>query len=74
MSGISEHMAIVNVGLEKFYNELKSQNVACAQVDWRPPAGGDKELINILCALENEEVNQANLETVRRMKESRPLW
>ena len=41
-------MALVNVGLEKFYNELKSQNVETVQVDWRPPAGGNKELINVL--------------------------
>ena len=74
MTGISEHMALVNVGLEKFYNELRSQNVESVQVDWRPPAGGDKELINILCALETPEVRAANEETVRRMKESRPLW
>lgn len=73
MSGINEHIAIVNVGLEKFQNELKSQNVPSIQVDWRPPAGGNKELINILCALQNPEVDKANEETVRRMVTSRPL-
>lgn len=74
MTGISEHMALVNVGLEKFYNELKSQHVETVQVDWRPPAGGDRRLINILCALQTQEVEKANEETVRRMKASRPLW
>ena len=74
MTGISEHMALVNVGLEKFYNELKSQNVEAIQVDWRPPALGKKELINVLCALATPEVDKANEETVRRMKASRPLW
>ena len=74
MTGISENMALVNVGLEKFYNELKSQNVETVQVDWRPPAGGNKELINVLCALQTPEVEKANEETVRRMKQSRPLW
>jgi len=74
VTGISEHMALVNVGLEKFYNELKSQNVEAIQVDWRPPALGKKELINVLCALATPEVDKANEETVRRMKASRPLW
>ncbi len=74
MTGIKEHMAIVNIGLEKFYNELKDQNVPAVQVDWRPPAGGDQTLIDILCALQNEEVARANEETVHRMKTSRPLW
>jgi hypothetical protein len=74
VSGISEHIALVNLGLEGFCNELKEQNVPTAQVDWRPPAGGDKELIDILCRLHNPEVDEANAETIRRMKESRPLW
>ncbi|MDO5536230.1 MAG: DUF1116 domain-containing protein [Desulfovibrionaceae bacterium] len=74
MSGINDSVRIVNLGLEGFYSELKEQNVPVVQVDWRPPAGGDRELIDILCRLETPEVEAANAETIRRMKASRPLW
>ena len=74
MSGINEQVRVVNLGLEGFCNELKEQGVPAVQVDWRPPADGDPELIGILCRLQTPEVGAANAETIRRMKESRPLW
>jgi hypothetical protein len=30
---------VVNLGLEAFYEDLKSQSVDAIHVDWRPPAG-----------------------------------
>ena len=74
MSGINESVRVVNLGLEGFYNELKEQGVPTVQVDWRPPADGDPELIQTLCRLQTREVEEANAETIRRMKESRPVW
>ena len=38
----------INVGLESFCNDLRDQEIECVQVDWRPPAGGNEELISIL--------------------------
>ena len=38
----------VNVGVRDFADSLKAQGVTVAHVDWRPPAGGDKELIELL--------------------------
>jgi FdrA protein len=41
-------LAAVNVGLEVFHDALRAQGVAVVQVDWRPPAGGDAELMALL--------------------------
>ncbi len=40
--------AIVNLGLESFYESLIDQGAAAIQVDWRPPAGGDQRLSALL--------------------------
>jgi FdrA protein len=38
----------INVGLESFFDDLVEQQVSAVQVDWRPPAGGDDQIISIL--------------------------
>jgi FdrA protein len=40
--------AAINVGLERFAESLAAQDVEATQVDWRPPAGGDERLLEIL--------------------------
>jgi len=42
---------VVNVGLEGFAQELTAQGVDVVQLDWRPPAGGDPELADLLSRL-----------------------
>ncbi len=42
---------VINVGLEGFADELESQQVTVVHVDWRPPAGGDAELADLLSKL-----------------------
>lgn len=42
---------VINVGLEGFADELDSQQVSVIHVDWRPPAGGDAELADLLSKL-----------------------
>lgn len=29
---------VINIGVEQFYEDLKSQDVPVVQLDWRPPA------------------------------------
>jgi len=74
MTDISSEIRVVNLGLESFYNDLVDQNAPSVHVDWRPPAGGDEKLIAMLCDLQKKEVEEANQETIERMKRSRPLW
>lgn len=42
---------IINVGLEGFSEELQTRGVKVVHVDWRPPAGGDPELADLLSRL-----------------------
>jgi FdrA protein len=44
----SEPLAAINVGVETFYESLKAQEAEVVQVDWRPPAGGNEDLMSIL--------------------------
>ncbi len=58
MSKINElfkkEISVVNVGLESFYNELKSQDVKAIHVDWRPPAFGNKKMSSLLSRLKSK--------------------
>lgn len=39
---------VINLGLENFARNLEIQQVEVIRVDWKPPAGGDQEMIDIL--------------------------
>jgi FdrA protein len=43
-----EAPGVINVGLESFRDALALQGADVVQVDWRPPADGDRRLIEIL--------------------------
>lgn len=45
---LTQPLIVINLGLEKFATSLEEQKVQVIQVDWRPPAGGDKEMIGLL--------------------------
>ncbi len=44
-------LRVINLGLEGFAEELERQGVAVVRVDWRPPAGGDPKLADLLSKL-----------------------
>ena len=39
---------VVNIGVADFAASMRAQGLAVAQVNWRPPAGGDPEMIALL--------------------------
>ena len=39
---------VINLGLGTFAKSLEEQQVDIVQVDWVPPAGGDKEMMDLL--------------------------
>lgn len=39
---------VVNCGVADFAASMRAQGLTVAQVDWRPPAGGDPEMIALL--------------------------
>ncbi len=41
-------LIVINLGLKKFAESLEEQKVEVVQVDWIPPAGGDKEMVDLL--------------------------
>ncbi|MBE3581310.1 MAG: fdrA domain protein [Thermoanaerobacteraceae bacterium] len=43
-----KELKVLNIGLEQFYKDLKSQGVTCIQMDWRPPTQGDQEVADLL--------------------------
>ena len=48
-------LQVINIGLMNFYSSVKSQDVACVHVDWRPPAGGNPKLLDILSRLQQKQ-------------------
>jgi hypothetical protein len=73
---------VVNVGIEQFGEELRRQEAAVVQVDWRPPAGGEPRLAELLARLTQTDDGQASLGArvdaanriaVRRLLDSRPV-
>jgi FdrA protein len=48
VSLLDEPVIVINLGLKKFSESLDDQSVQVVQVDWTPPAGGDKEVIELL--------------------------
>lgn len=42
---------VINIGLREFTEALSDRNVSAVQYDWRPAAGGDQHLQDLLAAL-----------------------
>jgi hypothetical protein len=45
---LTEKLKVVNIGISTFADDLRSQNVEVILVDWKPPAGGDIEMLRLL--------------------------
>lgn len=43
-----KELKVINVGLDSFAENLRREKVDVLQMDWRPPAGGNKRLISLL--------------------------
>ncbi len=53
VENFGEPLAAINVGVESFYESIKAQEHEVLQVDWRPPAGGNEDLMDILAKMRN---------------------
>lgn len=51
VDAFSHPIAAINVGLEVFYESFEAQGASVVQVDWRPPAGGNEQLMSLLAQL-----------------------
>jgi len=50
----SEKLQVINIGLGGFAQTLQELGIPVARMDWRPPAGGDQELIAIVDSLRSD--------------------
>ena len=48
---LSQKPVAVAMGVRLFSTALEAQQAQVAHIDWRPPAGGDKELLDLLSEL-----------------------
>jgi FdrA protein len=48
---LTEKLKVVNIGIKTFADDLRSQDVEVVHVDWKPPAGGDIEMLKLLAKL-----------------------
>lgn len=57
MNGINklfeQELVCVNMGLESFFDAMRDQKLTAAHVQWKPPAGGNEKLVEILNWLES---------------------
>ena len=44
----NKKLHIVNLGIESFYEDLKTQKQEAIHVDWKPVAGGNKQMASLL--------------------------
>jgi hypothetical protein len=45
---LGKEIRAVNIGLPSFADDLEAQGVQVTRVDWKPPAGGDEEMLKLL--------------------------
>jgi hypothetical protein len=43
-----KELKVINMGLDSFSDTLRKEQVQVLQMDWKPPAGGNKHLISLL--------------------------
>jgi hypothetical protein len=68
-------LAAVNVGLPTFADAIESQGAPVIDVEWRPPARGDREILRaleLLWGVHGSVVASANDEVVRQIEAAQP--
>ena len=69
-----QQLKVVNLGNAGFYDDLIGINVPAVNLDWKPLANGDQELIRALEKLSNRpEIDAANQEALKRINASQPV-
>ena len=67
-------LAVINVGVPLFYQDLLAQGVDVLKLEWKPPAGGNSQLVAALDQLDEirDKVDAGNAEAFQRINEARP--
>ncbi len=48
---LREPLQVINVGLDGFFRDLKKRETPAVHVDWSPPAGGNRKMLDLLSKL-----------------------
>jgi len=68
---------IINLGAESFAEALRTQGAEVQHVDWRPPAGGDPQIIALLSHLSRPDIkkaiDEANQKAVQMVISAQPV-
>jgi FdrA protein len=51
LESMQGELAVINVGLESFYESVRGQGAQAVHVEWRPPAGGNEKLMALLAKM-----------------------
>jgi hypothetical protein len=72
----SDSLRAINVGVSSFADSLAAQGAGVAQVNWRPPAGGDREAARLLERLTSIEakIEAANAKAIDLIVNGQPTW
>ena len=70
-----QDLAVVNLGLASFAENLRANGVEAVQVAWKPPAGGNKAMIEALDRIERSSVDvaAANQKAVEIILKGKPM-
>lgn len=52
---LGQPLRVINLGLDLFALELHAASVPVVHIDWRPPAGGDPRLAELLARLDDDD-------------------
>jgi hypothetical protein len=52
---IQQQVRVINMGIDSFSEDLRKAEVPVIQMDWRPPAGGNRKLIALLDSLADDK-------------------
>src|SRR5688572_21887527 len=80
MSILAADAALINLGLTGFADPPRALGTSVLQLDWRPPADGDRDLGLLLARLEDDaddpigrQVAQANAAALERLLAAHPM-
>ena len=65
---------VINIGVESFCDSIRQAGAEAQHLAWKPQAGGDKHMIDLLTRLSrcSEDIDRKNDEVIERFKESQP--
>ena len=75
---LSRELHVVNLGLASFAETLREHGTPVLDLDWRPPAGGDSELADVVDRMTTadgrwiEPISRANEEATERLLAAEP--